>query len=59
MDGVGRAWIVIDLLSVPTQPVVLLVCVILTLPLLEELHVTEMELPVLLPTIVPFVTLHE
>jgi hypothetical protein len=49
-----------DLLSVPTQPVVLLVCVILTFPLPAEAgQVTEMELPVLLPLIVPFVTLQE
>jgi hypothetical protein len=59
IDGAGRDWIVTDLLSVPTQPVLLLVWEILTLPLPVLFHVTETELPVLLPTMVPFVALHE
>jgi hypothetical protein len=59
MDGVGRDCTETDLLSVPIQPVLLLVCVMLTLPLPVLFHVTETELDVLLPTMVPFVALQE
>jgi hypothetical protein len=59
IDGTGRGWIVMDLLSVPIQLVLLLVWVMLMLPLLEEFQVTETEFDVLLPTIVPFVTFQE
>jgi hypothetical protein len=48
-----------DLLSVPTQPVLLLVSVMLMLVVPLVPQVTETELEVLLPTMVPFVTLHE